>query len=348
MVSKRFLLSNFIILFSMLSFYQCGSDNNIDKGEVIPKEESDEYAFVYDIAKTYFGEPIEGVYANKTGNEYSAQKVALGEKLFHDFRLSKDNSVSCATCHNLDSGGVDNLPTSVGINGQKGPRNAPTVFNAALNFKQFWDGRAEDVEEQAGGPILNPIEMGMDSEQEVVDKIRNISEYQTLFKNAFPNLSEPITFETITKAIASFERTLIKPSKFDKFLAGDKDILTTEEKRGVHLFITNKCFQCHKDNLVGGLKFSTFGTPDRPYWLFTGSENHDLGLIEITNNETDILTFKAPSLRNVAQTAPYFHDGSVSSLTEAIKIMAKIQFETDLTDKDAKSIEAFLKTLTSE
>lgn len=353
MINKlRFTKNILFALFLTLIFSEC-SKKEIDK-----KEEKDEYSFVYEEAKLYFREPLKEEYANKVGNEYSKEKVALGEKLYNDKRLSKDNTVSCATCHDLEKGGTDNLPTSVGIHKQKGDRNAPTVINAALHFRQFWDGRAKDVEKQAGMPILNPIEMGMNSEKEVEEKIRNIAEYQKLFKTVYPDLEQPITFKTITKSIASFERALIKPSKFDRFLAGNQKALNNEEKKGLYLFIYNKCWQCHSNldnsnyanvvNLLGGLKYSFFGTETNPYWNYTKSKKHDLGRFEVTKKKEDRLLFKVPSLRNVEKTFPYFHDGSVDNLQDAIIIMAKIQFDVDLKEEDAKSIETFLKTLTSE
>ncbi len=352
------------------SFYQC-SDGGATPDTPTPY--NDEYDFVFDEAKKYFDEPLKAEYAENPQNPYSAEKVALGEKLYNEKRLSKDNTVSCASCHDLNKGGTDNLPNSKGIIGAdgqplRGDRNAPTVINAALHFRQFWDGRAKDVEEQAGGPILNPIEMGMTSKDEVEKKIRNIAEYKELFKKAFPNDAEPITFENITKSIASFERTLIQPARFDKFLGKNGDIkaLNYEEKKGLYLFIYNKCWQCHsnldnspeanfssKINLIGGLKYSFFGSSTDPYWNYTNSKpnakgEYDMGRFKETEKEGDKFSFKVPSLRNIEKTFPYFHDGSVAELPKAIKIMAKIQFEVELKEDEVESIETFLKTLTSE
>ncbi len=343
-----FLRRIIISIFFILGLTQCNK-----KQEVKPKPvEDDEYDFVFEEAKSYFGKPLEATYANKVGNEYSKAKVDLGIKLYNEKRLSKDNKVSCATCHNLDQGGTDNLPISIGINAQRGDRNAPTVINAALHFKQFWDGRAEDVEEQAGGPILNPIEMGMKDSLEVEKKIRNIDEYKILFKKAFPNETQPITFENITKAIASFERTLIQPSRFDRFLGGNIKALNYQEKKGLHLFKFYTCTTCHSGVLLGGDRFRTFGRSN-DYWKFTGSKpnakgEYDKGRYNVTKDETDMYVFKVPSLRNVEKTFPYFHDGSVHNLQEAIKIMGKAQLGRDLPQDEIVALEAFLKSLTSE
>ncbi len=315
---------------------------------------NDKYDFILKNLKQLsdFKKPLKAEYANKVGNEYSKAKVDLGIKLYNDVRLSKNNTVSCATCHDLEKGGTDNLPTSIGINASQGDRNAASVINAALNFRQFWDGRAKDVEEQAGGPILNPIEMGMDSKSDVEQKIRKITEYKNLFKKAFPNQNEPITFENITKAIASFERTLIKPSRFDKFLEGNVKILNSKEKKGAYLFRHYTCTSCHSTILLGGNSYRMFGRSN-DYWTFTGSKpdkngEYDKGRYNVTKEETDMYVFKVPSLRNVEKTFPYFHDGSVSDLKQAIKIMGKAQLGEDLKEDDVEAIEAFLKSLTSE
>ncbi len=351
-------LKVFILTFFVLGFVQCSDEEDVKpKPKPAPKY-NDEYDFVFDDAKRYFGEPLKEGYANKVGNEYSKDKVILGEKLYNETRLSKDNTVSCASCHDLKKGGTDNLPNSKGIIGAdgkplRGDRNAPSVINAALHFRQFWDGRAEDVEEQAGGPILNPIEMGMKDSLEVEQKIRNISEYKELFKKAFPKESQPITFENITKAIASFERTLIKPSRFDKFLAGDIKALSYLEKKGLHLFKYNTCTSCHDEVLLGGNEYRWFGLSGN-YWdiieEFTGKKEtkHDEGLYNVTKVESDKYRFKVPSLRNVEKTFPYFHNGSVDNLRDAIKIMGKAQRKVDFTEDEVDAIEAFLKSLTSE
>ncbi len=358
-------LKHMVLLLVLFTFYQCADEDKpieepVKKPIVKPVEKIDEteYDFVFDGIKSYFGNPLKSEYANKIGNEYSKEKVALGEKLYNEKRLSKDNTVSCASCHDLKKGGTDNLPNSKGIIGKdgqplRGDRNAPSVINAALHFRQFWDGRAEDVEEQAGGPILNPIEMGMTSKEDVEQKIRKISEYKSLFKKAFPKETEPITFKNIRKAIASFERTLIKPSRFDRFVAGDIKALNRQEKMGLHLFKYNTCTACHSGILLGGERYKWFGMTGN-YWdvikEVTGytEKEHDLGRYSVTGEEGDKYLFKVPSLRNVEKTFPYFHNGSVTNLKDAIKIMGKAQRGVNFTDEQIDAIEAFLKTLTSE
>ncbi len=273
--------------------------------------------------------------AENPANPFNQAKIELGRMLYFDPRLSKSGAISCNSCHNLASGGVDNLPTSIGHKWQIGPRNAPTVFNAALHFAQFWDGRAKDVEEQAKGPILNPREMA-GTEQLVIDRIKSIPEYVKLFKEAFPKDKEPITYENLAKAIAVFERTLLTPSRFDDFLKGNKKALTEDEKKGLELFVNKGCVSCHNGVAVGGGMFQRFdyGT--------------DEGRYEVTKDENDRKLFKVPSLRNVEVTYPYFHDGSVWTLGEAVRIMGRKQLGIDLNDEEIKFIVAFLKSLTGK
>jgi cytochrome c peroxidase len=275
-------------------------------------------------------------------NPTTTEKVKLGKKLYFEKKLSIDNTISCNSCHLLDKFGVDNQPVSTGVKGQKGGRNAPTVYNAGLHFVQFWDGRAKTLEDQAGGPILNPIEMGMPSESEVLKRLKSDSSYVNEFKNVFKGEKEPITYKNITKAIAAFERTLVTPSKFDKFLKGNMKALNTKEKEGLRTFISKGCISCHNGVTVGGQMFQKFGLIT-PYQY-----QKDLGRFEVTKNEGDKFMFKVPSLRNVAKTGPYFHDGKVKDLKDAIKTMGKTQLGITLTDKEIESIETFLNTLTGE
>lgn len=347
-------LAKQLILILSLSLVACTQQQKSQKTASMTSGTGDEYDFVFKDIHRYIGEPLKAEYANKEGNEYSAEKVALGEMLFNETALSGDNKVSCATCHSMDKGGTDNLEVSIGVDSLPSLRNAPTVINAALHFRQFWDGRMADVEEQAGGPILSPIEMGMASEEAVEAKIKAIAKYPELFKKAFPNEKDPITFENIRKAIASFERTLIMPSRFDKFLAGDITALNNEEKKGLHLMTIFSCTSCHNTNLLGGDSYQSFGNAnDINYWDYTHSKadangEYDTGRYKETGKEKDKYVFKVPSLRNVEMTFPYFHDGSVATLSEAIKVMGKVQQDVDLTDEDLVAIEAFLKTLTSD
>lgn len=268
-------------------------------------------------------------------NQLNPDKLKLGTMLFIDPRLSKSGLFSCNTCHNLTTGGVDNLPTSIGHGWKSGSRNAPTVFNAALHFTQFWDGRAKDVEEQAQGPVLNPGEMAA-SQELVLDRINTIPEYVSLFKKAFPGEKNPVTYENVTRAIAAFERTLMTPSRFDRFLEGDKNALSSDERKGLDLVVTKGCIACHRGPAMGGESFQKFNYGD------------DMGRYEITKNEEDRKVFKVASWRNVSLTYPYFHDGKVWSLDEAVRIMGEKQLNTKLTDDEVKYIVAFLNSLTGE
>lgn len=285
--------------------------------------------------------------ANNPENEVTPEKVKLGKVLYFDNRLSKDQTQSCNTCHNLDTYGVDNLPVSPGDNGGNGTRNSPTTLNAALHISQFWDGRNKDVEEQAGGPVLNPVEMAMPNEEAVVERLSKVEMYQKMFKEAFPNDEQAITFKNMQYAIGAFERTLLTPSKFDKFIAGDETALNEEEQAGLKSYIDNGCTTCHSGSLLGGnmlQKFALFGN----YWDLTNSAVVDSGRYAETKNEADMFIFKVPSLRNVEKTFPYFHDGSVADLGEAVKIMGKTELNKDLSDEDIKSIVVFLNTLTAD
>ncbi|MEM4409311.1 MAG: cytochrome-c peroxidase [Candidatus Caldarchaeum sp.] len=286
--------------------------------------------------------PLPSVIPSPEGNPSTPQKVELGRKLFFDPRLSLSEAISCNSCHNISSYGVDNRETSLGHKAQEGSRNAPTVFNAGFHIAQFWDGRAPDLEEQAKGPILNPVEMAEQSGEQVVAKLKTIPGYRDEFKRAFPSEQDPITYDNIARAIAAFERTLVTPSRFDKFLNGDVNALSKTEREGLGLFIDKGCSSCHNGVAVGGGMFQKFGVVN-PY-----PYQKDLGRYEVTKNEADKYVFKVPSLRNVERTYPYFHNGKVWELKEAIKIMGKTQLGIDLTDDEANKIEAFLRSLTGE
>lgn len=277
------------------------------------------------------------------------EKIVLGKTLFYDNRLSLNNTQSCNTCHDLKKYGVDNEATSAGDLGKLGGRNSPTVYNAAFHFAQFWDGRAKDVEEQAGGPVLNPVEMNMPSEKKVVNRLQKINGYQDLFKKAFPEAKNAVTYRNMQEAIGAFERTLVtKNSKFDQFLNGNLNALNPEEKEGLKTFMDAGCIACHSGKTLGGQmyqKFPVFGTS---YMEKTHSKKEDLGRMEVTHSEADKGMFKVPSLLNITETAPYFHDGSVANLNEAIQVMAELQTGKTLNDKEVQSIATFLKTLKGE
>ncbi|MEX2590726.1 MAG: cytochrome-c peroxidase [Chitinophagales bacterium] len=285
--------------------------------------------------------------AENPNNKITDEKVELGRLLYFDKRLSKDGTVSCNSCHNLETFGVDNLPTSPGVGGTLGPRNSPTVFNAALHKSQFWDGRAKDVEEQAGMPILNPIEMAIPSEEFLIERLSQIPLYKEKFSEAFPEEESAINYENLKKAIAVFERLMITPSSFDEYLAGDSSALTLKQKKGMMTFSLVGCTTCHAGRLLGGELLQKFGVY-YSYWDYTGSKNIDEGLFEVTKNETEKYIFKVPSLRNVAKTAPYFHDGSVDTLEKAVQIMAITQLDVKLSDSEVENIVAFLNALTSD
>jgi len=270
--------------------------------------------------------------------------IALGKKLFFEKRLSINDTQSCATCHRLDEGfaGVDNLPTSPGARGEQGTRNSPTVLNSGWQDSQFWDGRAEDLVEQAKGPILNPIEMGLPDEQTVENKIRGIVEYRKEFAHAFPGNEQAITYQNIAEAIAAFERSLITPGRFDDFMKGDADALSEDEKRGLKTFLKMDCKSCHDGILIGGETYEPLGK-EHPY-----ENQDDQGMYLLTGDENDRMFFKVAPLRNVALTAPYFHDGKIKTLEEAVRKMGKLQLDEDLTDQQVNDITSFLESLTDK
>jgi len=280
-------------------------------------------------------------------NPITPEKIALGKQLYYDNRLSMHNTESCNTCHNLATYGVDNKATSPGDNGKNGTRNSPTTLNAALHFVQFWDGRMKDVEEQAGGPVMNPAEMSMPDEKVVMAKLEKVDGYKKMFAATYPDQKHPITFENMRKAIAAFERTLITPVKFDKFLAGETASLDTSQLRGLKTFMETGCTTCHAGSLLGGSmfqKYPLFGA----HKDYTGSVVDDYGRMQATKNEADKYMFKVPSLRNVAETWPYFHDGSVKELEKSIQIMGKAQLNKDLTPGQVSDLTAFMKSLSGE
>ena len=282
--------------------------------------------------------------------EYRAipqNKIDLGKKLYFDKALSKNGTLSCNSCHNLSTFGVDNKSFSTGDSGQLESRNSPSVIYASLHAMQFWDGRAKDVEEQAGVQLLNPLEHGISNAAFLEKKLRAIPEYQAAFKKVFPNEEEPITFANVTNAIGAFERQLAPESKFDNYLDGDEKALNEQEKKGLTAFIDNGCITCHGGVAVGGQLMQKFGVYG-DYVKLTHSKKIDKGLYDRTKKEGDQFMFKTPSLRNSEKTYPYFHDGSVVSLKDAIKIMGKLQLNKELSDADINDIESFLKTLTTD
>jgi cytochrome c peroxidase len=267
--------------------------------------------------------------------------IALGRKLYYDPRLSKTGKVSCNTCHPLNTYGATNTQVSTGIDGRKGKRNAPSTYHAAGHFVQFWDGRAPTIEEQAVMPIENSDEMGM-SKEEAVAAISRIAGYRQEFARAFPGDAKPITFERIGLAIAAFEHGLVTPSRWDRYLLGDKTALNAQEKAGAKLFANLGCIVCHTGPYVGGSMFERIGA--RVPWPNTP----DRGRAEVTGAPADELVFKVPSLRNVAMTPPYFHDGSAPTLDVAVRMMARHQLGVELADDEVAELKAWLGALTGD
>jgi cytochrome c peroxidase len=283
-------------------------------------------------------EPIQAITPVKNIN---LAQVELGKKLFFDPRLSKSGFISCNSCHNLSMGGTDNLKTSIGHHWQQGPINSPTVLNSSLNIAQFWDGRAATLKDQAGGPIANPGEMAS-SHTVAVDILQSIPGYTIEFKQVFG--TEKINIDQVTQAIAEFEKTLVTPnSRFDQWLLGNQTAISSTELAGYQLFKQVGCIACHNGEAVGGNSFQKMGLV-QPY----KTNNKAQGLAGITGKEVDRFKFKVPTLRNIEMTYPYFHDGEVESLTEAVDIMAKIQLGKKLTQSENAQIVAFLKTLTGQ
>ena len=271
-----------------------------------------------------------------------AAKVMLGKRLFHETKLSADNSISCASCHGLTQGGVDNLSVSVGIGGAKGSINAPTVLNSGLNFRQFWDGRADTLEAQAEGPVHNPLEMGS-SWSEVVVKLQQDADYPQAFAALYP---DGISGEAIKDAIATFERSLVTPSRFDDYLLGDANAISADEKKGYELFKNYGCVACHQGRNAGGNMYQYFGVMGNYFEDRGNITTADYGRYNVTGKEHDKFMFKVPSLRNIALTAPYFHDGSATTLEDAVGIMVKYQLGRLVPDEDKALIVKFLHTLT--
>ncbi len=275
-------------------------------------------------------------------NPITEEKVSLGRMLYFEPRLSKGHDISCNTCHQLDKYGVDNEPTSPGHKGQRGSRNSPTVYNAAGHFTQFWDGRAPTVEEQAKGPILNPVEMAMPEPKRVLAVLRSMPEYVQAFQKAFPGEKDPLNYDNVGKAIGAFERRLLTPSRWDKFLTGDQAALTDEEKAGLNKYLEVGCQTCHSGVYMGGSMFQKLGL------VKPAEQTGDEGRFSVTKQDADRMMFKVPALRNIEMTAPYYHNGSIKSLDEAVKDMAEHQLGRELTAEDVNSIVAFLKALTGE
>jgi len=285
-----------------------------------------------------FGEPLKEAQLPKGGVE--SAKAELGRTLYHEKRLSRDNSISCNSCHDTVGFGVDGKKFSVGFQNHLTGRNSPTSMNAFMHIAQFWDGRAPTVEEQAKGPILAGGEMAMPSAKAVVEKLSKIDGYETLFKKAFPKSNPAITYDNVGKAIGAYERLFITPGRFDQLLEGKTGALKANERRGLKKFVSVGCVSCHTGNLLGGNAYQKLGAVNP--W----PNQKDQGRFGLTKRESDKMFFKVPSLRNIAKTGPYFHDGSSDKLEDAVTRMAKHQLGKDISQEDRTDIVAFLKSLT--
>lgn len=296
-------------------------------------------------ARTLFA-PVSATPPVLPGNPATPEKIALGAMLFFDPRLSATHSISCASCHNIGLGGADNSPTSSGFHGTRGGRNSPTVFNAAYNFVQFWDGRAKDLEEQAGGPMVNPVEMAS-PKGHVAEQLRALPAYRDDFAHVFPGDADPLTLPNAQKAIAAFEATLITPNaRFDRYLRGDATALNPAQKAGLTLFMDKGCTACHAGANIGGSMYAKFGAvaaPDAKY-----RPAGDKGRGGVTGNAADDYSFKVPSLRNIALTAPYFHTGSEQDLAKVVDVMARAQLGQTLRPDEITKLVAFLGALTGD
>lgn len=281
-------------------------------------------------------------------NPTTPEKVELGRMLYFDPRFSETGTVSCNSCHNLMLGGDDNRDFSMGVHGKTGGRSAPTVWNSAFSSSQFWDGRAATLEDQAKGPVVNPVEMGMSDIQKAMDRVRAIPGYEPYFVRAFGS-KDPMTVDNAAKAVAAFERTMITPdSPYDRFVKGDKDALSAQQQKGMDTFAEAGCSSCHSGPAFSGptmapgtgffMKFPTFEHSDTV-------SKYDL---MADKGRDDKHMWKVPTLRNIALTAPYFHNGSVATLEEAVRVMAKLQLNKTLDAQQVSDIVAFLNALTGE
>lgn len=287
---------------------------------------------------SFAAEPIEPI---KPPENIDNAKSELGLKLFFDPRLSKSGFISCNSCHNLSMGGTDNLKTSIGHNWQQGPINSPTVLNSSMNLAQFWDGRAVDLKEQAGGPIANPKEMASNHGL-AVEVLQSIPQYVQEFEQVFG--ARPINIDQVTDALAEFEKTLVTPnSRFDQWLRGDKKALSSEELAGYKLFKDSGCTACHNGAAVGGGSYQKMGLVSA-----YKTSNPATGRFAVTGSVSDKYVFKVPTLRNIELTYPYFHDGAASTLNEAVAIMGKVQLGKEFSGEEVNKISAFLKTLTGD
>ena len=311
-----------------------GTTSVTQAGEVSPA------VITYAEARQFFAPLPEAMLA--PGLTRTPEQIALGRRLFYENVLSQGHNVSCNSCHALNAYGADGRARSFGSSGHTGGRNAPSVYNAAGQVAQFWDGRAATIEAQAKGPILNAVEMGMPDSAAVLSHMRASAEYRAAFAAAFPTARDPITYDNVARAIGAFERGLVTPSRWDRYVSGDQSALSADEQRGLSTFVRTGCSSCHNGAYVGGQMFAKLGAV-KPW-----PTSSDSGRYAVTGNAADLFVFKVPSLRNVEKTGPYFHDGSVASLDSAIRLMARHQLGVELSDARVQDIHAWLASLTGE
>lgn len=300
-------------------------------------------------------EALPGMAPAPADNPTTAAKVELGKMLFFDPRFSLTGTVSCASCHSVMEGGDDHRSVSIGVHGQRGGRNSPTVWNAAFHSTQFWDGRAASLEEQAKGPVINPVEMGMKDLDTAIKRLRDIPGYRKPFRDVFGG-DDAVTIDNAAKAVAAYERTLITPgSAYDRYVKGERKAMSAQQVRGMESFAVVGCTTCHSGPAFNGPKLPPGQGFFQKFPSFAGSAyvakyklTDDLGRFEATKNEADRHMWRVPTLRNLAYTAPYFHNGSVKSLDEAVRVMAQTQLDRELKDNEVQDIVAFLDALNGE
>jgi cytochrome c peroxidase len=311
--------------------------------------------FVLLVAANAFAEILPTKAPEPSDNPSTPEKIALGKQLFFDGRLSLNNKISCNSCHTVTNGGVDGEVTSLGVDNKRGGRNSPTVINSAFMSVQFWDGRAKTLEEQALGPMLNPVEMAMPNHNAVVEKLKKIPGYVGNFEKVFGK-EDPLTIGNVVKAIAAYERTLISPnSPYDKFMAGNKKWLNKPAQRGLEIAKTIGCLNCHSGPNFAGPMLDPGSGFYQKFPLIPGSEyekkyelSKDLGRYEHTKDEADKNVWRVPTWRNITKTAPYFHNGKVATLPEAVRVMGKTQLGKDLTKDEVHDIVEFMMSLNSD
>ncbi|BBP42311.1 cytochrome-c peroxidase [Thiosulfativibrio zosterae] len=329
-----------VVLLAMQGLISCQKTESAFVDYQKTAEEPYLMTYAVNTARTKYNQPLPDL---KDLN-LNSEKVALGNMLYHDTRLSGNGKLTCASCHGLAIGGDDNMPVALGINGQLGPINTPTVLNSGFNFKQFWDGRAANLRNQAEGPVANPGEMGAEWPQ-VVKNIQAVKTYQNLFGNLYPE--QGISVYTITDAIAEFERSLITPAPIDAYLKGNDNALSANQAKGYQLFQSYGCVACHQGVNFGGNMMQKFGALEA-YFSEKNERQVDKGLFNLTKKETDKNVFKVPSLRNIEVTGPYFHNAGAKTLDDAIKIMGLNQLGRKIPDKDRALIADFLTSLTGK